>query len=244
MARKRAAPFRLRFYGDDALRMLICVAIGFLLIGAIVSIVLCRIFLSEPITLRQVIAILILLVAVYIMCTYNVSLKGRMKLSELALLLLCGTSSGLADFSQKLFVKMRPEGSITAFNLYTYLFAGIVLFFACLCFRYADQKRGATLRPPLAVIKPIWIYVLVMAACLFGNSFFKTEAARYLDAVQLYPLSQGASVLVSVQLYPLSQGASVLVSLFLSAVFFKEKINGRCIVGIVLSFAALLLLNL
>ena len=229
MARKRAAPFRLRFYGDDALRMLICVAIGFLLIGAIVSIVLCRIFLSEPITLRQVIAILILLVAVYIMCTYNVSLKGRMKLSELALLLLCGTSSGLADFSQKLFVKMRPEGSITAFNLYTYLFAGIVLFFACLCFRYADQKRGATLRPPLAVIKPIWIYVLVMAACLFGNSFFKTEAARYLDAVQLYPLSQGASV---------------LVSLFLSAVFFKEKINGRCIVGIVLSFAALLLLNL
>ena len=34
MARKRAAPFRLRFYGDDALRMLICVAIGFLLILA------------------------------------------------------------------------------------------------------------------------------------------------------------------------------------------------------------------
>ena len=201
----------------------------FLLIGVIVPVVLCRIFLDEPITLRQVIAILILVVAVYIMCTYNVSLKGKMKPAELALLFLCGLSNGLSDFSQKLFVKMRPEGSIAAFNLYTYFFAGIVLLFACLLFRRADRKQGHELRGPFSVIKPIWLYVLIMAACLFGNSIFKTESARYLDAAQLYPLIQGASV---------------LVSLFMSSVFFKEKINGRCIVGIVLSFIALLMLNL
>lgn len=201
----------------------------FVLIGVIVPIVLCRVFLGEEITLRQIIAILILLVAVYIMCTYNVSVKGKLKLSELILLIFCGVSNGLSDFSQKLFVKMRPEASIAAFNLYTYLFAGIVLLFACMIFRSADKKRGSELRAPFAVIKPIWLYVLIMAACLFAYSFFKTEAARYLDAAQLYPLSQGASV---------------LVSLFLSSVFFKEKINGRCIVGIVLSFIALLLINL
>ena len=82
---------------------------------------------------------------------------------------------------------------------------------------------------PLAVIKPIRVYVLIMATCLFAYSFFKTRAAGYLDAVQLYPLSQGASV---------------LLSLLMSSLLFGEKINLRCIIGVVLSFAALLMINL
>ena len=94
----------------------------FLLIGVSVTVVLCRIFFNEAISLRQIIGILILFVAVYIMCTYNTSIKGRMKLSEFLLLLLAGISNGLSDFSQKLFVKIRPEGSIATFNIYTYLF--------------------------------------------------------------------------------------------------------------------------
>lgn len=201
----------------------------FLLIGVVVPLTLCRIFLNESISVRQIIALFILLIAVYIMCTYNVSVKGKLKPAQLIMLFICGISNGFADFSQKLFVKMRPEGSIAAFNFYTYCFAGIVLFFACLFFRKADKRRGFSLRAPLEVIKPIWMYVLIMAVCLFANSFFKTEAAKYLDAARLYPLSNGAAV---------------LVSLFMSSVFFKEKINARCIVGILLSFVALLMINL
>ena len=201
----------------------------FLLIGVIVPITLCRVFLNEPITLRQIIAIGILVVAVYIMCTYNASVKGKLKPGAIAVLLLCGLGNGFADFSQKLFVKVRPTASIAVFNLYTYLFAGAVLLIACIVFRRADRKRGAELRAPLAVIKPIWVYVLIMAICLFAHSFFKTRAAGYLDAVQLYPLSQGASV---------------LLSLLMSSLLFGEKINLRCIIGVVLSFAALLMINL
>ena len=201
----------------------------FLLIGVIVPITLCRVFLNEPITLRQIIAIGVLVVAVYIMCTYNASVKGKLKPSAIAVLLLCGLGNGFADFSQKLFVKARPESSIAVFNLYTYLFAGAVLLVACMIFRRADKKRGAELRAPLAIIKPIWLYVLIMATCLFAYSFFKTRAAGYLDAVQLYPLSQGASI---------------LLSLLMSSILFGEKVNLRCIVGVVLSFVALLMINL
>jgi multidrug transporter EmrE-like cation transporter len=84
-------------------------------------------------------------------------------------------------------------------------------------------------RAPLAVIKPIWIYVILMAACLFAYSFFKTKAAHYLDATELYPLSQGCSV---------------VLSLLMASIIFKEKINTKCIVGITLSFLALLMINL
>lgn len=201
----------------------------FLFIGVIVPVVLCRIFFAEEIGLWQIVGIAVLLVAVLIMCTYNTSIKGRMKPGSLLLLLLCGVSNGLADFSQKLFVKTDPEGSAAVFNFYTYVFAAAALLVAYLVFRGIDMRGEIKPRKPLEVIKPIWIYVLIMAICLFANSFFKTQAAQYLDAVQLYPLNQGCSV---------------VLSLLMSAIIFKEKINAKCIVGICLSFVALIMINL
>lgn len=201
----------------------------FLLLGVIVPIALCRIFFAEEIGLWQIVGICILLVAVYIMTTYNFSVKGKLSIGSFLLLMLCGLSNGVADFSQKLFVKTSPEGSIAAFNFYTYVFAAAALLVAYAVFRQVDKKNGKEIRKPMAVIKPIWYFVLIMAACLFANSFFKTQAALYLDAARLYPLNQGCAV---------------VLSLLMSAIVFKEKINVRCIVGICLSFVALLMINL
>lgn len=201
----------------------------FLFLGVIVPIALCRVFFAEEIGAWQIVGICILIVAVYIMTTYNSSVKGKLSIGSFLLLLLCGLSNGIADFSQKLFVKTSPDGSITAFNFYTYVFAAAALLVAYIVFRQIDKNKGNEIRKPMAVIKPIWYFVLIMAACLFANSFFKTQAALYLDAAQLYPLNQGCAV---------------ILSLLMSAIVFKEKINAKCIVGICLSFVALLMINL
>lgn len=201
----------------------------FLLLGVIVPIVLCRFLFNEKIGIFQIIGILILLVAVFIMCTYNSSIKGKMSVGSFMLLMLCGISNGISDFSQKLYTKMRPDGSAAAFNFYTYVFAAIVLAIAYIVFRAADNRGEIKPRRPHEVIKPIWLYVLIMAVCLFANSFFKTLAAQELEAILLYPLNQGCAV---------------VLSLLMSAIIFKEKINSKCIVGICLSFVALLMINL
>ena len=199
-----------------------------MLLGVIVPVALCRIFFGEEIGIWQIIGIAVLIVAVYVMTTYNTSVKGKISIGSLCLLLVCGISNGIADFSQKLFVKQISDGSITAFNFYTYVFAAAFLVIACVVFRAVDKRRGCEMRSPMAVIKPIWYFVLIMAVCLFANSLFKTQAALYLDAVQLYPLNQGSAV---------------ILSLLMSSIIFKEKINAKCIVGIVLSFVALLMIN-
>ena len=201
----------------------------FLLIGVIVPIILCRIFFAEEMGLWQIIGIAVLLVAVYIMTTYNASIKGKLSLKSLMLLLLCGLSNGVADFSQKLFVRSTPEGSVAAFNSYTYVFAAAALAVAYIVFRAVDTRSGNEPRPPFKVIKPIWYFVVIMAVCLFANSYFKTLAAQHLDAVKLYPLNQGSAV---------------VLSLLMSSMLFKEKITVKCIVGIALSFVALLMINL
>lgn len=201
----------------------------FLLLGVIVPVVLCRIFFHETVTLWQIGGCIILLIAIYIMCTYNTSVKGKMSLKAFLLLLLCGLSNGIADFSQKLFVKTYADGSVAIFNFYTYIFACITLAVSYLVFRKVDASNGVKIRKPLEVLKPIWYFVLIMSVCLFLNSFFKTLAAQELDAVVLYPLNQGCAV---------------LLSLLMSSVIFKEKINARCVVGVCLSFIALLLIVL
>jgi drug/metabolite transporter (DMT)-like permease len=202
----------------------------FLLCGVVIPIVACYLFFGDKVGVWQIVGILILLVAIYFMCTYNTALKGKMSAKAFLLLLLCGFANGVTDFSQKLFTKIAPQGATNAsFNFYTYIFATITLLVTYLIIRKTDEKSGSKPRRPIDVVRPIWYYVLIMAVCLFANSFFKTEAAKYLDAVQLYPLNQGCAV---------------LLSLLMSAVLFKEKINTKCIVGIFLSFVALLMINL
>ena len=77
-------------------------------------------------------------------------------------------------------------------------------------------------------IKPVFIYILIMSVCLFSYSYFKTIAAQYLNSVQLYPLAQSGSLILST---------------VMSAALFHERLSVKCIVGIVLSFAALIVIN-
>ena len=136
------------------------------------------------------------------------------------LLLLCGAANGLSDFSQKLFVNFAADTPISIYNFYTYLFSAVILF-ACFFFFSKDSDEKTN-------IKKIFPYILVMSVCLFLYSYFKTLAAKYLSSAELYPLAQGGAL---------------VVSSIMSAVFFHEKITLKCVVGIVLTFAALIVIN-
>ena len=74
----------------------------FLMLGVIVTTVMCRIFFNEAIGIKQCIGFAILIIAAYLMCSYNISLKGKFTLKSFMLLVLCGVSNGLTGFSQLL----------------------------------------------------------------------------------------------------------------------------------------------
>ena len=78
-------------------------------------------------------------------------------------------------------------------------------------------------------LKKIFGYILIMALCLFANSYFKTLAAGYLCAVLLYPLNQGCALILSA---------------FMSAALFKEKLTLKAVIGMITAFVGLLIINL
>jgi drug/metabolite transporter (DMT)-like permease len=87
-----------------------------------------------------------------------------------------------------------------------------------------DNDGGA-----VAILKKTWYFVLIMAVCLYGNSFFKTEAANYLSAAKLYTLSQGGTMAIGT---------------LMSAFLFKEKLTLKSYASIVITFIGLLIINL
>lgn len=200
----------------------------FLMLGVGVTVSCCRIFLGEEIRLNQIIGFIILVIAAYIMCSYDISLNGKMSVGKIALLILCGVANGLTDFSQKLFVHNIEGGNTAEFNLYTYIFASVTLLAVVVFMRIREKRRGEKTKEKIFTLKVVLI-VAIMAICLFLNSFFKTLAATGLDSAILYPLNQGAAL---------------ILSLLMAAIFFKEKITVRCVIGICLAFVALLIINL
>lgn len=211
----------------------------FLMLGVMITILLSWGSFGEAVTLRQGIGFVILVGAVILMCSYQRSVKGGVTVGAILLLVLCGASTGLTDFSQKWFVNRFSEVPIAVFQFYTYLFSAITLAVFYVTLGLIERKRTArgaassepayrrTLREKLP--PALLGYIFVMALCLYLHSFFKTKAAGLLTATQLYPLNQGGALLLST---------------VMAAVCFHEKPRASSVIGLILAFAALLLINL
>lgn len=197
----------------------------FLMLGVLVPIIAGQFLFGETIKLTQWMGIAVLFLAVVIMCSYNNSIKEKISISSLVLLIICGLSNGLTDFSQKLFVKQLSDISISVFNFYTYVFSAIVLGVFLMVFSIREKGQSTE---GIAGLKNIFGYIMVMSICLFVNSYFKTKSASYLDSAQLYPLNQGLSL---------------TLSSIMSASLFHERLTLKCIIGLVLSFVGLIIIN-
>ncbi len=197
----------------------------FLMLGMLVTLILSNLFLpGETISLAQWCGVVLMIAAVLVMYSYNRNQRGKLTWPALLLLVACGASNGLCEFSQKLF-KHYSNSDTAFFTLITY---GVALLVLCLFLTFPMVRKEQVKAGPL--IKEIFFDVLIMAVCLFLNSYFKTEAAApgRLTAAQLYPVSECVSITLG-----------VLTAHFL----FKEKATPRCIIGCILALAAVLLLK-
>ena len=196
----------------------------FQMLGVGVTILMSFAIFKEEITVRDFIGFCILVFAAYLM---HAGTKVKPTLKTLAVVILCGLTNGMTDFSQKAFIYSGLDTTTAQFQLCSYVFAAvtlIVLYTAMTAGKKTEEKNGAT-----AILKKTWYFVLIMAVCLYGNSFFKTEAANYLSAAKLYTLSQGGTMAIGT---------------LMSAFLFKEKLTLKAYASIAITFVGLLIINL
>lgn len=196
----------------------------FQMLGVGVTILMSFVFYREEITVRDLIGFCVLVFAAYLM---HAGTKVKPTLKTLAVVILCGLANGMTDFSQKAFIYSGLETTTAQFQLCSYVFAAatlIALYIAMTAGKKQEEGGGA-----VAILKKTWYFVLIMAVCLYGNSFFKTEAANYLSAAKLYTLSQGGTMAIGT---------------LMSAFLFKEKLTLKSYASIAITFIGLLIINL
>lgn len=197
----------------------------FQMLGVGVTIFMSFVFYREEITVRDLIGFCVLVFAAYLM---HAGTKVKPTLKTLAVVILCGLANGMTDFSQKAFIYSGLDTTTAQFQLCSYIFAAatlIVLYTAMTAGKKPEDNDGGA----VAILKKTWYFVLIMAVCLYGNSFFKTEAANYLSAAKLYTLSQGGTMTIGT---------------LMSAFIFKEKLTLKSYVSIAITFIGLLIINL
>ena len=198
----------------------------FVMGGTIIPLVLCALFYQEQIRGIQIFGIVLLVVAAYCICACKKTGKIHLTAKSFISLLLCALSSGMCDFTQKLYVKEIVDASPSLFNFYSYVFALAVLLIACPIFK--PRGKPEMMKGPLATVKPVFHYVIIMAICLFFNAYFKTNAAKHVDAAILYPVYQGFSVILSYAM---------------ALLLFNEKISVKGTIGVALSIIAMIMIN-
>ena len=203
----------------------------FVSMGLLVPLLLSLAFYQERISCSQIIGLVLLFVAVILMTLYNNQIKTKLGIFSLLLLLVVGLSNGITDFTQKIFKYNNPDGTpASVFNFYIYVFSAVVLLVVFFCLKEKKHTPAPLSNDEKATDwdKRKVLYILIMAIFLFCNTYFKTLASERLPAVQVYPLAQGAALVLS----------SLMATLF-----FKEKLKPLCIVGLIVLFTGLLLIN-
>ena len=187
--------------------------------GVVVTLICSTLVFGTQPTLLQYLGIALLVAAVLVMGSYSKKLKGSLTAIAIVLLILCGVSSGLYDFTLKLFTTYSTS-SKSMLNLLTYLVSALILGGMVLL----PQKGEKVAIPWKKIVLPI----LLMSVCLFLNSYFKAFSTQYLPDAALYPIYQAGGLILST---------------LIGAVFFQERVTVRCVIGLVLAFAAILLLK-
>lgn len=196
----------------------------FILLGTILPIVVCQLCFDETTRPLQWIGYLVLLCAVFLMCSYNNTIKTKLTVKSYALLFAAGITNGLSDLSQKLFTRLQPAESKAVYNFYTFAIAAAVLGIVLLCLRGREREGNTVCRQ-----KKLYLYIGIMAAGLFVYNYFKTCAAGIVPAAEMYPLMQGISLVITI---------------VMAALLFGERITVKSALGMALTFAALCMMNL
>ena len=197
--------------------MLVSVA---LLLSSVMTLVLDIVVFCTAVSVRQILGVIILAVAVLIMVSYNNTQKPRINFETVILLLLCAVSNGVYEFSQKLFTSFS-HSAVSILNLITYTFGAIILFLAAIL----SNKRKSSVKK---VLKNNYLSVAFTSICTFANSYFIAKATLLLSVAQVFLVGQALSMILSA---------------LIAVKFLGEKITPRAVIGISLGLLAAILIN-
>ncbi len=182
---------------------------------------------DERISAWQFFGLLLFIVSAYLLIGCSKKIYAAFSFKTFLLLILSMLANGSTMLVQMMFSKYVEDGNAATFNFLAFLLSAIVSFFMFLVLKtrsLAKAKETDTHIP-----KKILLCGLALSAAVFIISQVSTIAAGILPPIILFPLSNGGSMIICA---------------VVSAAVFKEKLNLKSVLGLILGIASLVIIKL
>lgn len=196
--------------------------------GLIVPIIGSIFLFGENLSLFSVLGLLLLGLSVYLQTGYSKQIYNRFSFKTFLLLLGVTLSNGAVVLFQKMYANFLPNPNISFFSVCLFGF-GFIFLTVFYIFSNKNQNPIRSLAVMYKFDKKILAVGLGIAVTLFLLNQLCTSATKVLPA--------------AVQCITVD-GGSMIIAVLTGALFYKEKITPRNAVSVILSIAALLIINL
>ena len=215
-------------------------------VGALFIPCLIGIFLfDEPMGVWQWIGLFLFMVAMYFMVaptkekSDNAPVK-KMTVKTIVYLIVCLIAGGATMVAQKVFAKRVPSGNVATYSFLMFALNAVILYgcyFALTLFKRAKKQKAvedaSAETPPQStswkkLSKTLLVCGLLLAFAVFVINFLVTELGKTVPSAILFSVSYAISILITI---------------LVGAIYYKEKITWKNIMGIVLCIGSLAIIN-
>lgn len=189
--------------------------------GLIVPCVLGIFTFDEKISVIQTVSIIGVLISAVILIMSSKKEMGKFTLKTFVWLILSFISNGITMFCQKLFGMAMPDGNVSLFSMITFLIPTVFLaFFAFVLPSDNDNASKISLK-----LKKCALY----------------------QAFALFMIQQLVTILTPIMtsavLFTVVNGSATIITAITGTLMYKEKINFKSALGIVIGIASLIVIN-
>jgi len=178
----------------------------------------------EPMSIWQVLGVCVLLYASYLLLGCSKEMYKQFSVKTVLYLLGIFTAEGITMLSQKCYVGYVSGEGVAVFNFLAFGTAFVLT---------AIMSVGGIYKDRVSIRKVMNKELLTCGAVLASMLFL----VMYLGTI-------GASLVPAVVLYSLVAGGSLIMATLVSTVAFKEPLTKKNITGILISIAALIVINI
>lgn len=195
--------------------------------GLIIPCILGAIFFNEPLSVLQVIFIIVLLASTTLLMKSSKDIFGALTPKTMFWLIVGFVSNGAVMFCQKLFGMRQPEGNVSLFSLLTFLIPALFISLYSLMMR-AKAHESKEEKEKSKLPKQLIGYAVILAFAVFVIQQLVTLLTPAVSSAVLFTIVNG--------------GATVIAAI-VGAAMYKEKLTVRSVLGIVLSVGAMVLIK-
>ncbi len=203
--------------------------------GLFVPCVLGIFLFNEPMSVWQWVGIVIFILSIYFLSAKAEKTEKAFTTKTLVMLIVNFLANGLVMVAQKCFALYVPE-NVRNEAMYSFLTFGLnaVILYACMAGALLIKRKsdtGESLQEKVKY-KPMAKLLLICGALLALAVFAINQIVTTL-----------ASTVSSVILFTVSSAITVIITCLVGSIVFKEKLTAKNIVGLVLGFASIVIVN-